>query len=301
MKTFRSAKKQRRSADSLVAFVQQYCAGHYAQVCVAAFNREMANRAQAGGSLSRRGVAVVPPLYNFFITVTAGQTLELFDEMADRKRRLSPLGSIAISQMAADIVAGTLPVDAVDAAGIVQGVMEQAPELAQAAAAAKGENDEEFRTNIARMDRQSARIVLIFCAAEKTADLLFEAWQKNPSSPPVVDIETASEYADLVGAHIQDDTPVHGAVQFAEQLPRQTPHLQPVDVPAWPAATNPSINPVATQATNQATSPDQSPNPAPEPDSAPVAAQVQPQVQAQVQAPEPAAEPGVWPNLRLAG
>jgi hypothetical protein len=186
--------------------------------------------------------------------------------------------------MAADLVAGTLPVDAVDAAGIVQGVMEQAPELAQAAAAAKGENDEEFRENIARLDRQSARIVLIFCAAEKTADLLFDAWQKNPSSPPGVDIETAAEYADLVGAHIQDDTPAHAA----EQPPGKTPHIQPVAASAWPAADSqgagqglPTANPAA--------------NPDPMTDTAPAADPVQ------ASRPEPVAEPGVWPNLRLAG
>lgn len=294
------ALKQRRTAESLAEFVQQYCQDHYQQVCAAISNSELAARKSfVGRSQAAAGpdVAMATPLYSFYVAVTAGQALELFDTWAEGKRAAAPVDVEEISRLAAEILMATLHLRNAEADAVVEGVLAEIEALDATAQSAKGATDVEFARNIAAMERDMARIVLVYCAAEKTADQLFDAWQADPATPPSIDIETATEYANLLGVKAEQDAdpapqaeptpqPIAAAPPppVEEVAPVQAAPAEASAVDAAPVLATPAPTPT------QPTGPE-SPDPAPQPQPAPQ----------KPAAPVQTGSAGGWPNLDLAG
>ena len=289
------ALKQRRTAESLATFVQQYCQEHYRQVCAAVFNHELAQRASFVGrsrQASDTGLDNVPPLYSFYVAIAAGQALELFDSWAEGKRAAAPVGIEEISRLAADVLVKTLQLDVAEAEAVIDGVLAEIEALDAAAQQAKGKSDNEFAENIAAMESHSARIVLVYLAAEKTADQLFDAWRADPTMPPIIDIETATEYANLLGAIAEEAAAAPPTPAFAPQAAPQAPIQQPVREPAMAHAAAP-----------EAPAPRAPTAPAPVETVAPAAPAPQPapqQLQPATQQPAPPAAPQAAPQAPAA-
>lgn len=225
-------------AEQLAAFAADWCRAHAGAVRTAATTAEAAQRARAraasgpasgtasgtatgsagngaggesGGTLWERqtpkGVAVLPPVYSFYLAVTAGQVFELFDLMASGgeggKAGIEPLGEDGIMVFAADVVAGALDLAEADAWEIINAAMEDVPAFNQTAEQARGLSDSEFQEVINDLKPAFARQFLLFCAAEKAAEMLFDAWRRDPAKVPGQDTGAADGFAKLIGVHVE--------------------------------------------------------------------------------------------------
>jgi hypothetical protein len=198
------------SPKKLAAFIEQYCWRHYQQVWTAVLTEKLTNQSgEVGGTANcgRRLPDTEGPSsqYGFYTAVVVLKVMSRFNALAMQKQRRRKKGRKAVSDadiaiFATDIVHGVLQVNRPDAITIVQHALEQVSGFATEMDSAKTKPPEVFEEHVRCMGYRFARQLFLYCAAEKAAGELFEAWLKDPRSELEPDSTSTAHIARLIKA-----------------------------------------------------------------------------------------------------
>lgn len=121
-----------------------------------------------------------------------------FNTWVQNKRRITPLEGQHVVAYANEVVEGALKLRKTEAIIIVQHALEHVPCFESEIASVGNTPNSTFDDHVRTMGYRYSRQLLLYCAATKTADLLFDAWLAEPRQPPAPNIEAAALYANLI-------------------------------------------------------------------------------------------------------